>query len=120
MWLDSHCHLSADRFDEDRPEMIERARQAGVREMIAIGSGYGADAIQSTVDLARTEPDVFATVGIHPHDASGAHESVFENLRTWSADPSVVAIGECGLDYHYMNSDRTAQRDVFARQIALC
>ena len=119
MWLDSHCHLSADRFDEDRPEMIERARQAGVREMIAIGSGYGADAIQSTVDLARTEPDVFATVGIHPHDASGAHDGVFENLRTWSADPSVVAIGECGLDYHYMNSDRTAQRDVFARQIAL-
>ncbi|MEE3327254.1 MAG: TatD family hydrolase [Myxococcota bacterium] len=119
MWLDSHCHLTADRFDEDRSQTLERARQAGISEMIAIGSGYGTDTIQATVDLARDEADVFATVGIHPHDAAEADEGLFEKLRVWSEEDSVVAIGECGLDYHYMNSDRDAQRDVFARQVAL-
>ena len=119
LWLDSHCHLTADRFDEDRSQTIARAREAGIREMIAIGSGYGADTIQATVDLAQAEPDIFATVGIHPHDATEASEDLFERLRAWSREDSVVAIGECGLDYHYMNSDREAQRDVFARQVSL-
>ena len=119
MWLDSHCHLTADRFDEDRSETIERAREAGIREMIAIGSGYGADTIQATVDLAQAEPDIFATVGIHPHDATEANDALFDKLRAWSREASVVALGECGLDYHYMNSDQEAQRDTFARQVAL-
>ena len=119
LWLDSHCHLTADRFDEDRTQTIERAREAGIQEMIAIGSGYGVDTIQATVDLARTEPGIFATVGIHPHDATEASDDLFEKLRSWSEETSVVAIGECGLDYHYMNSDAEAQRETFARQVSL-
>jgi len=119
VWLDSHCHLTANRFDADRGEMLERARQAGIREMVAIGSGYGVAANQAAVDLAHEEPGVYATVGVHPHEASESNDSVLAQIREWTADPSVVAIGECGLDYHYMNSERDVQRAVFAHQVAL-
>lgn len=119
MWLDSHCHLTADRFDEDRAFVLARAREVGVKEMVAIGSGYGIAANQAAVDLAKTEPDIYATVGVHPHEASESDENVLAKIREWSVNPKVVAIGECGLDYHYMKSHRDIQREVFAQQIAL-
>jgi TatD DNase family protein len=119
MWLDSHCHLTADKFDSDRAEVIARARQAGVAYMVAIGSGYGTAGNEAAVGLAHREPDVFATVGVHPHDAVQFDANVLDRLRAWLADERVVAVGECGLDYHYMNSDRDAQRSAFAAQVGL-
>jgi TatD DNase family protein len=119
MWLDSHCHLTAERFDADRTEVIGRARRAGVASMVAIGSGYGTEGNQAAIELAHREPDVFATVGVHPHDASQFDTLVLDRLRAWLADERVVAVGECGLDYHYMNSDRDAQRRAFAAQVGL-
>ena len=119
MWLDSHCHLTADRYAEDRSDVIKRAREAGVQAMIAIGSGYGFSGNSAAVELARSEPDIHATVGIHPHEASEFDEEVLGQLRDWLANPLVVALGECGLDYHYMNSERPVQRAAFASQVAL-
>jgi TatD DNase family protein len=119
MWLDSHCHVTADRFDEDRDEVMERARDAGVETMIAIGSGYGVLGSRDSVELARQHPDVFATAGVHPHDATELDDAGRQQLREWLAEPRVVAVGECGLDYHYMNSPRESQRTVFAEQVAL-
>ena len=119
MWLDSHCHVTADAFDEDRDAVLERAREAGVETLIAIGSGYGALGARDAVALARAHADVWATVGVHPHDASQLDDSARSQLRDWLAEPRVVAVGECGLDYHYMNSPRDVQRSVFAEQVAL-
>jgi TatD DNase family protein len=119
MWLDSHCHISADKYAEDRAEVIARAREAGVECMIAIGSGYGVPSNAAAVALARSEPDVYATVGVHPHEASEYDDAVRSRLQGWLAEPKVVALGECGLDYHYMNSDRDVQRAVLAEQLAL-
>ncbi|MDG2334240.1 MAG: TatD family hydrolase [Myxococcota bacterium] len=119
MWLDSHCHLTADRYAEDQDEVIARAREAGVQGMIAIGSGYGFPGNSLAVELAHREADIHATVGVHPHEASEFDDEVLAHLRRWLSDPQVVALGECGLDYHYMNSDREAQRSAFAGQLEL-
>jgi len=119
MWLDSHCHVTADRFDADRDEVLTRAREAGVDTMIAIGSGYGVEGSRAAVALARERDDVFATAGIHPHDADQLDDPGRAKLREWLDEPRVVAVGECGLDYHYMNSPREAQRAAFAWQVAL-
>lgn len=119
MWLDSHCHLTAARYDADRDEVMQRAREAGVECMIAIGSGYGIEGNADAVALADRAVDVYATVGVHPHEASAFTPEVVDRLRDWLEDARVVAVGECGLDYHYMNSDREAQRRAFAAQVAL-
>jgi len=117
MWLDSHCHLSADRFDEDRSEVVSRAAEAGVETMFAIGSGYGIEGNSAAVELAEREPNVYALVGVHPHEASELNDPLRARLRDWLASPRVIGVGECGLDYHYMNSPREVQREVFAEQL---
>lgn len=119
MWLDSHCHVTADRFDEDRDAVLARARDAGVEALVCIGSGYGVEGSRDAVALARARPDVFATAGVHPHDADQLDDPGRAKLRAWLDEPKVVAVGECGLDYHYMNSPREIQRVVFAEQVAL-
>ena len=71
MWLDSHCHVTADKFDEDRAEVLDRASEAGVEVMVAIGSGYGAAGnARQAVALAESDERVYATVGVHPHEAN--------------------------------------------------
>jgi TatD DNase family protein len=119
MWLDSHCHLTADRFDEDRSEVLQRAELARVDTLIAIGSGYGVHGNAEAIALAESRDRIFATAGIHPHEASELDAEVRSSLRGWLAHPKVVAVGECGLDYHYMNSPRTAQLAAFSEQVAL-
>jgi TatD DNase family protein len=119
VWLDSHCHLSADAFAADREAVLARAQQAGVEAFIAIGSGYGIEENVRAVELAGADPRVFASVGVHPHEAKQWNRDTAERLRGWLARPRVVAVGECGLDYHYMHSEREAQREVFAQQVAL-
>jgi len=119
VWIDSHAHLTAPEFDADRAAALARARAAGVDALVAVGAGWGIDANQAALELAADEPDVFAAVGVHPHDARLLDAAGRANLRAWLAHPRVVAVGECGLDYHYMNSPREVQRTVFAEQVAL-
>jgi len=119
MWIDSHCHVTADEFAEDREEVLARAREAGVGTLIAIGAGWGVEPNERAVALAERDPEVFATVGVHPHDAEQLDDPGRQKLRAWLARPGVVAVGECGLDYFYMNSARDVQREVFAEHVAL-
>lgn len=119
MWLDSHCHVTADRFDADRDAVLERAFEAGVGTLLTIGSGYGVEGNAEAIALAERDPRIFATVGVHPHEADRYGEAERVQLRRWLEHERVVAVGECGLDYHYMNSERAVQRRVFAEQVAL-
>ena len=119
MWLDSHCHVTADRFDEDRAEMLDRAFEGGVDQLIAIGSGYGVAGNHDAIAMAERDARIFAAVGVHPHEASEFDDLTRERIRSWLGHDRVVALGECGLDYHYMNSPRETQRAVFAEQVAL-
>ncbi len=118
VWLDSHTHVTATEFDADRDAVLERARGAGVRTLIAIGAGWGIEANGAAVALAERDPEVFAAVGVHPHDAQTLDDAGRARLRDWFEHPRVVAVGECGLDYHYMNSPREIQRQVFAEHVA--
>ena len=119
MWIDSHCHVTADEFASDQADVIERAASGGVGTLIAIGAGYGVAANSRAVELAARDPRVFATVGVHPHDAAQLDDAGKAQLRAWLAAPRVVAIGECGLDYWYEHSPRAEQREVFAWHVAL-
>ncbi len=119
MWLDSHCHVTAERFDADRKEVLERAFAGGVETLISIGSGYGVRGNSEALRLAESDPRIFATAGVHPHEASELDDELRPALRRWLAHERVVALGECGLDYHYMKSPREIQRSVFAEQVAL-
>ncbi len=118
-WIDSHCHVTADEFAEDRSEVIDRASQRGVETLIAIGSGYGLAPNARAVALAARDLRVFATVGIHPHDALQMDDAAKEQIRGWIEAPRVVAVGECGLDYYYENAPRQVQRECFAWHVEL-
>jgi TatD DNase family protein len=118
MWFDSHCHVTADEFSEDRGQVIERALGGEVEGFIAIGSGYGIAHNARAVELAQRDPRIWASVGVHPHEASQLDDDGRSCLDALLAEPRVVAVGEAGLDYHYMNSDREVQRSVFAEQVS--
>jgi len=119
VWFDSHCHPSADVFDADRASVLERAFAAGVDGLLAIGAGWGIAHNAAALALAESDARVFAAVGIHPHDAAEADAGARSRVERWLAHPRVVALGECGLDYHYMRSPRESQRDALAWQLAL-
>lgn len=118
MLIDSHAHLDDPRFDGERGDVIERARQAGVTAIINAGADMASS--RSSVALAREyEGYIFATVGIHPHSAKEATAQSYAELELLLTEPGVVAVGEIGLDYHYDLSPRPVQREVFARQLEL-
>ena len=117
--VDSHCHLDDAAFDADREETVERALAAGVSVMLAIGTGKGPPDLEAGIRLAERYPFIYATIGVHPHDASKATEETFARLKELAGHPKVVAIGEIGLDYHYDFSPREVQRAVFARQVEM-
>jgi len=117
--IDSHCHLDDKQFDPDRDEVIARARAAGIDRMMAIGTGDGPPDLEAALRLARTHPFIYATVGVHPHDASKAMPETNTALEALATDPKVLAIGEIGLDYHYDFSPRNVQRAVFIDQLNL-
>jgi TatD DNase family protein len=97
--------------------VIARARACGVAAFVAIGAGYGVAHNALAIEIASREPDVFAAVGVHPHDASLLDDAGRAGLRAWLSAPRVVALGECGLDYHYLRSPREVQREVLAEQL---
>lgn len=117
--VDSHCHLDGHQFENDREEVIRRALAAGVETLVAIGSGDGPPDLEAGIRLADAYPFVFATVGVHPHEAAKADEQTFVQLRTLAAHQKVVAVGEIGLDYHYDFSPRDVQQQVFVRQMEI-
>ena len=119
MWLDSHAHLTASEFDADRDAVLARASAAGVDTMLAIGAGYGTEHNVRAARLAARDPRVFATAGVHPHDAALLDDAGRASLDACLGLPRVVAVGECGLDYHYDHAPREVQRGVFAEQVAL-
>ncbi|MBW3590332.1 MAG: TatD family hydrolase, partial [Actinobacteria bacterium] len=115
MWIDSHCHL--DRLEDPAEQVLERARAAGVEGVITIGTDLASSA--RAIEFAARHSRVWATVGVHPHDAANFDSSTAGEVERLAASDRVVAIGECGLDYHYENSPRDAQRKAFAEQIGL-
>lgn len=117
--VDSHCHLDDERFAEDREQAIGRALAAGVTRLLAVGTGGGPPDLEAGVRLAEAYPFIYATVGVHPHDASKATPDTYERLKELSGNPKVLAVGEIGLDYHYNLSPPDAQREVFRRQLSL-
>ena len=117
--IDSHCHLDDAKFDDDRERVIERALAAGVETMMAIGTGDGPADLETAVRLADRHAFIYATIGVHPHDASKATAETFAKLRDLAAHPKVLAIGEIGLDYHYDFSPRNVQRSVFEQQLEI-
>jgi TatD DNase family protein len=120
-YFDSHCHLDASAFDDDAgvDAAITRARAAGVHRMMCIGSGYGLQSASRAIVTAARHPDVWASVGVHPHDAHEWTEETSGILRTMSRNPDVAALGEMGLDFYYDNSPRGVQRAVLVAQSAL-
>jgi len=117
MSFDSHCHLTAEAFDGDREAVILRAREAGVRGMVCIAS-TPADA-RACVRLAESHADIWCTAGLHPHEAGGPPEDWATSVRELLDHPRVVAVGECGLDFHYDFAPREAQFQVLEAQIAM-
>ncbi len=109
-WTDSHCHVP---YEGIGTEVIELARRAGVTRMVNVGTDAGQSA--TAVAVAQANEGVWATVGLHPHDARNGVDTIVHLL----GEAKVVGIGECGLDYHYDHSPRPAQRDAFAAQIAM-
>jgi TatD DNase family protein len=119
VWLDSHCHIAAAEFDADRDAVLARASEAGVDQIVAIGSGYGIERNARALECAARDARIFATVGVHPHEADTLDDAGRASLAAWLERPRVVAVGECGLDYHYLRSPRDVQRAVFAEQLEL-
>ncbi len=116
-FADSHVHLASEQFASDVHDVIARARDAGARAIVCIGESPAA--AHRAADIAATYPGlVWFTAGLHPHDASAWDEGHPDAIRSLVAD-GAVAIGECGLDYHYDHSPRDVQRRVFAAQLAL-
>ncbi len=119
--FDSHCHLDPETYggDEGVDAVIATARAAGVGRMLTVGSGYGHGSATRAVAVAQRHPDVWASVGVHPHDASEWGPKVEAALRALAASDRVVAWGEIGLDFYYDNSPRGLQRQALRAQIRI-
>ncbi len=115
--FDTHAHLHVPEFDGDRAEMMARARQAGVTRMLTIGTEVPTS--RAAIALAEAEPDVWATVGVHPHDAADADAGVLTEIERLAGGPRVVAVGEIGLDFFRDLSPRDVQERVFRHLIGL-
>jgi TatD DNase family protein len=119
MFIDSHAHLDGTRFDSDREEVVARAREAGLQTIVAIGNGDGPAQVDCGIRLAEKYEFMYATLGIHPHEARLADEAAYQNMERLARHPKVIAWGEIGLDYHYDHSPRDVQKEVFIRQMEL-
>jgi TatD DNase family protein len=121
MFVDSHAHIDGEEYDADRDEVVRRAREAGVCAILNVGTGdpHGG-ALERAVEVAEKYEDVYAAVGVHPHDARLFDAEAARRIQALiERSPRVVAWGEIGLDYHYDNSPREVQREVFRRQLRL-
>lgn len=117
MLIDSHAHIDDERFDQDREEVIAKFAENNLELVINIGADL--ESSKNGVELSKKYENIYATVGVHPHDAKDADENTIETLRELAKAPKVVAIGEIGLDYYYDNSPREVQKKWFREQIRL-
>lgn len=120
-WVDTHCHVYDERTPGGADGSIAHAKESDITKMIVIGTD--AETSAAALGIAARHDDVWATVGLHPHDAKLGFHTIEPHVAGLDADGlaarKIVAIGECGLDFHYDHSDRDVQRRVFAEQIAL-
>jgi len=125
MFIDSHAHLEGKRYDSDREQVLARAKQCGIEAYLAIGNGDGPEKADCGIRLAdkydgKPEyPRIWASVGIHPHEASLANPAADSQMLQWARHPKVIAWGEIGLDYYYDHSPREAQKTVLLKQMEL-
>jgi TatD DNase family protein len=123
--IDSHAHLDSPRYDEDRDAMLARAWSAGVRAILSIGIGDGPDTMHRAAEISREyagkaeRPRIFASAGVHPHEAQLADEAALARLNELLQQPEVIACGEIGLDYFYDHSPRDIQKKIFRQQMEL-
>jgi TatD DNase family protein len=115
--VDAHCHLDYPPMSDDVEATLQAARRAGVVQLVHVGCSRGS--LARAVDLARRHTEVFAAIGIHPHEASTVDEDTLDTIAALAEEPKVVAIGETGLDYHYDRSPRERQLAELARHVAL-
>ena len=119
MLIDSHAHIQGNEYDGEVEAVIERARGAGVEKIIAVGGAGDMSSNTDAIALADSFPDIYATVGMHPHDAKDLGTEELRALSELTAHPKVVAVGETGLDYYYNHSPRDMQRRVFSQFIRI-
>jgi TatD DNase family protein len=121
--IDSHAHLDSERYDGERDAMLARAYEAGVRGILSIGIGDGPSTMHRALEIARAFdgrdgiPKIWATAGVHPHEAQFADEAALGKLDGLLAEDGLLACGEIGLDYFYEHSARDVQQAAFARQM---
>jgi TatD DNase family protein len=116
--VDSHTHIDMPQFDADRAEVVARAREAGVEDLLIVG-GVDEEAGHRRALRVAEELRVPVSAGVHPHEAKLASDAVYDELRGLARDRRIVAIGEIGLDFHYDHSPRDVQREAFRRQVRL-
>ncbi len=119
MLIDSHAHLTMQQFEEDRADVLERAQAAGVRTILTVGTDPAEWEEACALTRSKGEVGIYAAIGLHPHDASAWSEELADSLRRFCAEKRVVALGEIGFDFHYMNSTREEQEEAFRQQIRL-
>jgi len=115
--IDTHCHLTFEDLLKDLDGVLSRSVEAGITSWISVGTTL--DQTKKAIKLAAEHQNVFATAGIHPHDADSATAEHLAEIKALAASPKVVAIGETGLDFYYDNSDRYAQKQLFTQQIKI-
>jgi len=117
MLIDSHAHLDDDRYDQDREATLARAQEAGIEALVTIGCDLATS--RAAVELANRYANIYATVGVHPHEVKHIGDDWYDALRRLAQHPKVVAYGETGLDYHYNYSPPKLQRERFREQVCL-
>lgn len=117
MLTDTHCHLDFHKFDEDRDSVIQRARASGIERILI--PGLDLDSSRSAIELAETQPHIYAAVGFHPTDLEKFSEKAFDEVQELVKHPKVVAIGEIGIDYYWVKEEekRAFQREILKRQL---
>lgn len=118
-FVETHCHLDDGQFEGERDQIVERALDAGIGMLISIGTGDGPPDLEAGIRMADAYPQVYASVGVHPHDAAKTTEDTWVAMRDLASHPKVLLLGEVGLDFHYDHSPREVQRDVFRKQLEM-
>ena len=117
MFIDSHAHIQLSQFDSDRDEMLKRAAEAGISTILVIG--FDMETSLGAVELAEKHKHIYATVGMHPHDAKDLTSDVLKTFRKLAEHPKVIALGEMGLDYYRNRSPHSVQKSAFEKQLDL-
>lgn len=118
MFIDSHAHVDGPEFDADRKEVLRRAKDSGVQFILNVGTGDPhSGALERAVEFGRTHENIYTAIGTHPHDARLYDDEAEQKIKTLIQNERVIAWGEIGLDFHYDNSPRDVQVEVFKRQL---